>query len=151
MQKLHQSILIKANKETVWSIIVDLEKYKKWAEVFTSGSYFEGGWNEGDEIYFLMTDEEGNKAGMFSQIDKSDLYKFISIKHLGMIKNGIKDFTSELAKKWSPAFENYTLVEKESDLIEFVVDMDVEDEYKTEFEDLWSKALVRIKEISEKE
>jgi|694.fasta_scaffold40230_7 hypothetical protein len=87
---------------------------------------------------------------MFSVIDRSEQYKFVSIKHLGMIKNGIKDFTSELAKKWSPAFENYSLVEKEPELIEFVVDMDIEDEYKADFEDLWSKALVRIKEISEK-
>lgn len=45
--------------------------------------------------------------------------------------------------------ENYTFKNKDGKT-ELLVDMDINDEYKEMFEDMWPKALQKLKEISEK-
>lgn len=90
----------------------------------------------------------GEEGGMVSRIAENKPYEYISIQHLGLIKNGVEDTTSEEATKWAPAFENYTFKEKDG-ATEVVVDMDVEDEYAQMFEDMWPKALQKLKELAE--
>jgi hypothetical protein len=149
MQKIHKNILINSSVETVWNAVVDQQKYREWTRVFTEGSYFEGDWSEGSKMYFLMTDETGKTGGMVSQIAKNDLYKFISIKHLGMVENGIEDTTSEEVKKWTPSFENYTFVVKSENQTEFVLDMDTDEKYYDEMNEMWDKAVIDLKKLCE--
>jgi hypothetical protein len=72
----------------------------------------------------------------------------LHIEHIGMINNGVEDTTSEEVKKWSPSHENYTFADKDGGT-ELSVDMDVADEYKTMFEEMWPKALQLLKELVE--
>jgi hypothetical protein len=51
-------------------------------------------------------------------------------------------------KKWAPAFENYTFREKNG-ATEVLVDMDIDEAHKTMFEDMWPKALEKLKELAE--
>lgn len=51
---------------------------------------------------------------MTSEIAESRKPEFISIKHLGVVLAGKEDTTSEEAKKWAPAYENYTLTRLET-------------------------------------
>jgi hypothetical protein len=99
----------------------------------------------------LGPDPEGKEieGGMYSRIKENRLHEFISIEHLGMIKGGVIDTTSDEVKKWTPAFENYTFVDKDGGT-EVLVDIDVADEYATMFQEMWPPALNLLKELSEK-
>ncbi len=147
MQKVHHSIHIDAPIEKVWDTMLNDATYRQWTEPFSAGSYYEGDWQEGSTIKFLSTEQEG---GMYSRIKENRMHEFVSIEHLGMISpEGEIDTTSEEVKKWTPAFENYTFEEKDGGT-ELHIDIDVADEYKEMFEEMWPKALQILKELSEK-
>lgn len=149
MKKLKQSIEINAPREQVWDAIVDDVKYRLWTSAFQEGSYFEGGWNKGDIIRFLMINKDGEKEGMVSQIEESIYPEFISIKHMGYISKGVDDTTSDEIRSWAPAYENYTLDELGEGRTLFTIEQDITDEYYTMFLELWPKALRNLKEVSE--
>jgi len=153
MKKLHCSIVIDAPKEKVWHAMLDDKPYREWTKVFNpAGSYYEGDWSEGSKILFLGPDPEHPESlgGMVSRIAKNTPYEYISIEHIGMIRDGAEDTESEEVKKWVPAFENYTFHEKGGGT-EVLVDVDVADEYADMFNDMWPKALRKLKEVAERE
>lgn len=86
---------------------------------------------------------------MVARIRENRPYEFVSIEHLGILKDGIEDTTSDEVKKWTPAFENYTFTEKDGGT-EVSVDMDIAEEYADMFKEMWPKALLKLKEISER-
>ncbi len=71
-----------------------------------------------------------------------------SIKHIGIIHDGVEDTESEEARKWAPAFENYTFTE-ENGKTTVAVDMDIEEEHEDMFQNMWPKALQKLKELAE--
>lgn len=150
MQKLHFSILINAPKDKVWHAMLDNQPYREWTKAFNEGSYYKGSLEKGSKILFLGPDPNtGEEGGMVSRIAENKLYEFISIEHLGIVQNGVEDTTSEAARKWSPAFENYTFNDKD-EATEVLVDMDAEDEYVPMFNEMWPKGLRKLKELTEK-
>ena len=151
MQKIHFSILIQADKEKVWNVMLDDATYREWTVDFHPGSYYKGDWSEGSKMLFLGPDEaSGKEGGMVSRIKENRKYEFISIEHIGMIIDGVEDTTSEMVKKWTPSFENYTFIEKDGGT-EVNVDMEVaNDDFKDMFEGMWPKALLKLKEIVER-
>jgi len=150
MQKIHFSITINAPKEKVWNTMLEDAPYREWTKAFNEGSYYQGDWSKGSKMLFLGPDPEtGKETGMVSRIAENKPYGFISIEHLGIVKGGVEDTTSEEATKWAPAYENYTFKEKDGST-EVLVDMDIEEEHKTMFEDMWPKALQKLKELAEK-
>lgn len=150
MQKIHFSTFINAPVEKVWHTMLDDAPYREWTKAFNEGSYYKGDWSEGSKILFLGPDPAGGgEAGMVSRIKENREHEFISIEHLGIIKNGIEDTTGEEARKWAPAYENYTFIEKDGGT-EVHVDMDIADEYKDMFDDMWPKALQALKALAEK-
>lgn len=126
------------------------ETYRQWTRVFNPSSYYVGNWEEGSEMRFLGTDPEGKAldGGMYSRIQENRLHEFLSINHIGFIMNGVVDTTSDEVKKWTPAFENYTFIEKDGGT-DVLVDIDIADEHKDEFEGMWPKALQDLKEMCE--
>lgn len=153
MQKLHFSVEINAPREKVWDTMLEDSTYRQWTEAFNPGSYYKGDWEKGSKILFLGPDpqnpQSGKEGGMVSRIAENKPYEFISIEHLGIINDGVEDTTSEEAKKWTPAFENYTFKQKDG-MTEVVVDMDIAEEMKEEFSEMWPKALEKLKELAEK-
>jgi len=153
MKKIHASIFINAPREKVWNTMLRDVTYRQWTKAFsptpTSTSRVEGDWSEGSKMLFLGTDENGNnEMGMVSRIAKNEPYRYLSIEHLGIIENGIEDTTSEKAKSWAPAFENYTLTDKNGGT-ELSIHMDIDAENKESFEEMWKKALKTLKELAE--
>ena len=129
--------------------MLDDEPFREWTKAFSEGSYFKGSWEKGSKILFLGPDPEtGQEGGMVSRIAENKPYEFISIEHIGIVNNGVEDTTSEEARKWTPAFENYTLKEKDG-ATEVLVEMDTADEIAEEFSKQWPAALARLKEIAE--
>ncbi len=150
MQKLHFSIIINAPKEKVWHTMLEDKTYREWTAAFNPGSYYKGDWNKGSKILFLGPDPEtGIEGGMVSRIAENKPYEYISIEHLGIVHNGVEDTTSEEAKKWAPAFENYTFKEKDG-ATEVLVDMDIDEKEAEIFNKMWPDALQRLKAIAER-
>lgn len=150
MQTQHFSIKINAPKEKVWHAMLDDATYREWTAAFNDGSYYEGNWEKGSKIRFLGPDPEtGETGGMVSRIAENKPYEFISIEHLGIINNGVEDTTSDEAKKWAPAYENYTFKEEDG-VTELAVDSDTDEEHLDEFEKMWNAGLQRLKEIAER-
>lgn len=148
MNKLHFSIDIAAPKEKVWNTMLGEQSYRQWTEAFASGSHYEGSWDEGDKILFLAPDEEGKMGGMVSRIKENREHEFISIEHIGVIHDGVEDTESEEARKWAPAFENYTFTEKDGKTT-VAVDMDIDKGYEEMFNEMWPKALEKLKKLAE--
>lgn len=147
--KLHFETKIKAPAAKVWATMLEDKTYRQWTTAFDPTSYFEGSWEKGSRIRFLI---EGGD-GMYSEIVDNIPHKFISIKHLGTIKKGFEDRTSEEAKKWVPAFENYTLT-NQGETTDLEVDIELDDSLeiysmKEMFNDMWPKALSKLKEMCE--
>jgi hypothetical protein len=147
MRRLHFERIIQAPPEKVWDAIVDESKYREWTSAFHEGSYFEGGWEKGDRIRFLATNEKGEKEGMLSEIEDARKYDFISIKHLGIISGGVEDRTSNEAKRWESAHENYTFKGVNGGT-KFEVDVDTDDNYVGIFSKIWPEALKKLEEVS---
>ena len=151
MEKLHFSININAPKEKVWHSMLDDKSYREWTTAFSPGGHFKGDWSKGSKMLFIGPDPEtGEEGGMVARIAENKPYEFLSIEHVGIVKNGVEDTTSKEAKKWAPAFENYTFKEKDG-YTEVLVDMDIENENRKMFEEMWPKGLQKLKEIVEKE
>lgn len=148
METLQFTIEINADKRKVWNTMLNEKTYREWTKEFHAGSYYEGSWNKGSEIRFLGPDDKGNLQGMFSKIKDNIEYQFISIEHLGIINNGIVDTTSEEVKKWAPSYENYTFVEN-GNKTTLKIEMQVDAEYKSMFEEMWPKALKELKRLCE--
>ncbi len=107
-QQLQFVETINAAPKRVHELLIRDDTYRQWTEPFAEGSHFKGSWNKGDRIFFLAPSGDG----MISEIAEARPGEFISIKHLGMINNGVEDFDSDLVKQWAPSFENYTFVPK---------------------------------------
>lgn len=150
MEKLNASIYIDAPKEKVWETMLGADTYGQWTKVFNPTSRVEGDWSEGSKMLFLGTDEDGKgEGGMVARIAANRPYEYLSIEHIGIIEDGVEDTTSEKAQAWAPAFENYTFIEKDGGT-ELSIDMDVMEEHRAMFEDMWPKALQKLKELAEK-
>ncbi len=152
MEKLTFTTIINASSEKVWHAMLDDATYREWTKPFNEGSHYEGEWETGSEMRFIGIDDKGKESGgMYSRIKEARPYEFVSIEHLGMINEaGEIDTTSEAVKKWTPAFENYTFIENDGDT-EVLVEIDISDEWKDMFNEMWPKALAILKEITEKQ
>lgn len=144
MEKVEYKTKISTSPKNLWKILWDDDTYRKWTSVFSEGSYMESDWKVGGRTLFL--DGKGN--GMISTIEAIETNKFMSFKHLGMIKDGVEDFDSEEVKKWTGSHENYTL-KPIGDETELLVELDLEDEYKDTFAKIWLNAFEIIKSLSE--
>jgi len=65
------------------------------------------------------------------------------------VSDGKEDITSDAVKPWAGSLENYSFKEKDGKT-EVLVEMDITEEYKEMFNDMWLRALQKLKEISEK-
>jgi len=145
MEMLKFSTSIKAPKENVWKVLWDDSSYRKWTSAFHEGSYAEtDNWKEGRKVLFLSPG--GN--GMVSTVAANRPNEFMSFKHLGEIKDGVEDTTSEKVKEWAGATENYTL-EENNGVTELVMEMEINEEFKEMFINIWPKALEQVKILSE--
>lgn len=140
MEKIQFTTAINASAEKVWNVLFGSETYSKWTEAFALGSAVETDWKKGSKALFL--DGKGN--GMVARIEESIPYKFMSIKHLGELKDGEEN----LQPDWGEALENYTLIMENQQTI-LTIDMDITEDWRDYFEKTWPEALKKVKAIAE--
>lgn len=148
MKKLRYSVTINAPVQDVWTTMLSDATYREWASVFSSGSYYEGDWNQGSEIRFLGPDGEGSLGGMIATVEENRPNEFISLRYVGQIVNGEDDTTSEAAKAFMGAHEKYAF-SAAGGVTTVDVELDSEDEFVAMFDDAWPLALDKLREIVE--
>lgn len=144
MIKKQFTTTINATREKVWDALWQDANYREWTSAFAEGSKAETDWQTGSKVYFL----DGKGAGMVSRIEDNRPNEFMSVQHLGMVKDGKEDVDSEEVKAWAGAMENYTLT-NEGGKTKLVVDMDVSEDWLNYMEDAWPKALEKLRGIAE--
>lgn len=147
MEKNEYRITINATREKVWNTLWNDDTYRAWTAPFAEGSNARTDWKKGSKVLFL----DNNNEGMVSTIAENRPNEYMSIRHLGIVKNGVEDYDSEESKKWGNSFENYTLKFVNGGT-ELVVDMSsdsIPEEYKDYFAQTWPKALNKLKELAE--
>lgn len=154
MIRIHLERAFQAGPELLWELVVDPDHYRFWTDAFSPGSGFDGDWIKGSSIRFVAEDENGIESGMLSEIAESQWPEFISIRHVGLVMNGVNDYDSPLAREWSPAFENYRFIPKEDGTSIFEVEQDLPEEQADEFKVSWEKAFdrmaIRLKTFADK-
>lgn len=146
MNKLNFKVQINAPRAKVWDSMLQDKTYREWTAEFHPGSYAETDWKTGSKALFLGGD--GND-GMVSRIAESRPNEYVSIEHLGIVKNGVEDTTSDEVKEWAGSHENYTFRDKDGGT-EVEVDMDANEKWTEYFEKTWPKALDKLKEVAER-
>ena len=149
MKTLRYATPIHAPREAVWAAMLGPDTYRAWTAPFCEGSpyessYYEGSWNTGDRIRFLAS----NGEGMSSVIAESRPPEFVSIRHLGIVKNGVEDTTSEAATAWATSFENYAFAETNG-ATELTVEVQMPPDFEAFMNETWPKALATLKSICE--
>ena len=140
--------MIDAPQHQVWETLWGANTYPQWTAAFMEGSRVESAnpqemqtWKKGNKVRFLGPDNEG----MVSTIAENQPNEYLSIKHLGVVKDGIENYETE----WSGAMENYTL-RGLGNKTELTVDMETVKEYQEYFDKAWPQALEKVKQLSEK-
>jgi hypothetical protein len=145
METKEFKISINAPREKVWDVLWNDASYRAWTSVFAEGSHAETDWKKGSKVLFL--DNKGR--GMVSVIAEKIPNEFMSFRHLGEVKDGVEDTSSERVSQWSGALENYSL-KTLNGKTELIVDMNITDEFMDYFLNTWPKALDKVKELAEK-
>lgn len=151
MQKLQFKREINASAQKVYETMLGLKDkatYEYWVATFNPTSTYEGSWDKGSKIRFVGTDENGNKAGMVSEIVENKPAQFVSIRHYGFLDGDTEVTTGEQVEKWAGGHENYTF-EENNGITTVTVEMDTIDEYLDYFNSTYPKAMDKLKEISE--
>lgn len=149
MEKIRFSIEIHAPKKKVWGAMLEDDSYREWTEAFMPGSHYVGDWSKGSKMLFLAPGEKGGMSGMVSTIKENRPYDYVSIEHLGVVQDGKEDTTSESVTGWAGAHEDYTLKES-AGVTEVLVELDTVEEYMEMFQNVWPKALQKLKEVAER-
>lgn len=145
---MHFEIEIDAPVSKVFELMLGDKSYRDWTSAFSPGSYFKGDWTKGSKILFLGPGPDGKEGGMVSRIAEHVRDKYISIEHLCLYSDGQEITSGPIAESFMGATENYSFVDKQGKTL-VKVDMETGGEYKEMFEEMWPKALQRLKEICE--
>ncbi len=145
MERIHFTVNINAPKEKVWDVLWTKGNYEAWTAAFAEGSTAITDWQQGSKVLFV---DGATGNGMVSRIEEKRDNEYMSFTHLGEIKDGVEDTTSEKVKAWNGAKENYTLTEN-NHVTTLDVEQDISAEYKDYFLTTWPKAMQAIKTMAE--
>ena len=148
LERLHFETEIDASSENVYRIMLGEDTYSEWTSVFNPTSYFKGTWQKGTKMLFLGTDNAGGTGGMVSRIKENIPGEFVSIEHIGFVKDNKEITSGAEVEEWSGAHENYSFKTADGKTL-LAVDMDSNEKYKEYFSESWPKALEKLKEICE--
>ncbi|HPR02066.1 MAG TPA: hypothetical protein PK066_21140, partial [Saprospiraceae bacterium] len=116
MKKIQFEIIINASAEQVYKTMLGInaiDTYNQWTAEFNPTSTYEGTWEKGSKIYFIGTDENGNRGGMVSEIADIIPFRFVSIRHYGILDGDNEITEGPDVEKWAGGLENYSFHEQD--------------------------------------
>lgn len=140
-------VAIGAPRALVWETMLGAEGYKAWTSAFAEGSCYAGSWEAGEKMRFLGPSGDG----MTAVIAENRLHEFVSIRHLGMIENGVEDTMSEKVRAWAPAHENYRFADLPAGGCRVTVTLDTAAEWEQYMLETYPKALALLKGLCERQ
>jgi len=143
MKKIQFEIIINASAEQVYKTMLGInaiDTYNQWTAEFNPTSTYEGTWEKGSKIYFTGTDENGNRGGMVSEIADIIPYRFVSIRHYGILDGENEITEGPDVEKWAGGLENYSFNEQDGQTT-VTVETDVDGDYLDYFNSTWPRAL----------
>jgi len=149
MEMLHFEIIIDAGVDKVYNTMIDKKMYSEWTAEFNPTSYYKGSWEKGSKILFLGAEPGAAADGMVSRIKENIPNRYISIEHVGFVKDGKEITSGPELEKWAGMLENYMFTDLGGKTL-VSVDMDSNDEFKSYLLRTWPKALKKLKSICEK-
>jgi len=151
VEKLQFKIEINAPAEKVFDAmlgIADKGTYEQWTALFNPTSTYEGNWEKGSKVLFIGSDESGAQGGMISEIAENIANKFISIRHYGLVKDGVEITEGPEVEKWANGLENYTF-EEINGVTSVTVDLGTTPELFEYMKQTYPSALKKLKEVCE--
>jgi uncharacterized protein YndB with AHSA1/START domain len=145
---LHFESVVNCPPIKVYEYMLNEKKYREWTSVFNPSSRYEGSWEKGSKILFIGEDSNGNSGGMVSRIKENIPHRFISIEHLGILKNGEEINCGPEVDLWKGSLENYTFSSADGKT-RLSVDIDSNSEFRTYFLETWPLALEKIRALCE--
>lgn len=138
MTNLHYKIILNNNVEYVFDKLFEKTIYEEWSKVFSTGSRMSGLLAIGEEIGFY--DGDGN--GMIATVSKYEINKVVEFRYLAELMDGKRTPYEDDSN-----FERYTFTNLQDQMVMLDIELNIPDEYRDLFEELWEKAIVEIQDI----
>ena len=137
---------IKAPAQKVWDTLWNEATYSQWTSAFNPQgvSTMQSDWEVGGRTLFV----DGNGNGMISTIISKDEPNAMVFKHLGMIKDGKEDTTSEEVKSWAGSLEEYHLSESNGTTT-LLTSVQIEEEWEEMMNNGFTQGLEVVRKLSE--
>ncbi len=151
MKRLTFQIEINCKADKIYDTMLGLSSkasYEQWTTFFNPTSTYEGSWEKGSKMKFIGIDSSGNKGGMVSVIAENDKAKFVSIKHIGLVKGNEEITEGPEVEAWAGGLENYRY-EQIGDKTKVEVQVDIVPEFEDYMQNTYPEALKKLKEICE--
>lgn len=151
MKRTQYKIDIKALAATVYKTMLGLEDkstYEAWTAEFNPSSTYEGSWDKGSKILFVGVGEDGQRGGMIAEMAENIPNQFVSIRHVGIVKGNTEITTGEEVEAWAGGLENYSFEEHDG-ITTVTVEIDMVEEYADYFDQMYPKALKKLKSTIE--
>lgn len=152
MKKMTYSTTVHKDARSVYRKMLgldDITDYKGWTSIFNPTSTYRGSWEKGAAIQFIGVDADGKVGGMVSEIAANEPARFVSIRHLGILKEGKEILDGPDVEGWAGCLENYSFSEIDGKTT-VTVDVDVNEDYIDYFNEKYPKALEQLKAIAER-
>lgn len=139
------TIVVHAPRRRVWQALIGPDTYREWTAAFSEGSHFVGAWDEGAAIHFVAPGGDG----MVAVIAEHRPAEWIAIRHLGEIRQGVEDTSSEAVRAWAPAHETYAFADHPEGC-QLTATIEAAPAWEDYMRETFPKALARLKALCER-
>ena len=139
MKHIKKEFLLNCKPEEAWQLVVDRNKYEKWAFAFQEGSTYTGDMGLNETISFV----DGSGDGLVSKVVVFDPEKEIKFSFLGEVTSG-KDVE---VPAFADMLEHY-IFEPVGNQTKMFVDVAMDDEYYDMMNEMWDQAGIELIKLS---
>ncbi|MBC1937044.1 activator of HSP90 ATPase [Listeria grandensis] len=139
MKHIKKEFMLDCSPEEAWQLVVDRNKYEKWAAAFHEGSTYTGDMGLNETVNFV--DKEGN--GLVSKVVVFEPEKEIRFSFLGEINDGKYVEVAEFADM----LEHY-IFEPVGKQTRMLVDIAMDDRYYDMMNEMWDRAGIELVKLS---
>jgi hypothetical protein len=143
LKPINKQITIKSTPAKIWNVLLSKETYLQWAKVFMEGSTYDADNNfeKGSKVIF----GDGTGNGLVAIVSINEPSHKIQFTYTGEISEGVE----KSAGSFDGASETYTLTQNGEEVL-LDVETSMGDEWYDSMDKAWDKAILIIKELSEK-
>jgi uncharacterized protein YndB with AHSA1/START domain len=148
LETLFFQIEINAERNKVYTTMLDKKGFSEWTSIFNPSSRFEGNWQKDSKILFIGTNQEGQTEGMVAIIAENIPGKFVHIKYNGIVMANKEITSGPDIDGWAGGSEKYFFDDLNGGTL-LKVEMDSNPQFKSYFIETYPKALEKLKLICE--